>query len=323
MAKYIDAEKLTKAIEEKGLDCSFALKMERLDTLALIDSLQQKQPEQDITEFEKALSDFGDAYATLVDRDNNPNIGIHYDAYHELVQERVNEILSLAKEYVKREQLKSRIMTREMIEGRLLQNDTESWNEDYNEEDLQTRFAFYTYKDDPSTLYLSNVFVEEASRNHGFGTRILRAAEKVAETIGATTISLKVKQDSPANVWYRKNGYGYVAFEDEYDWLEKNLEYLKQSKFTEWSEEDKKIVETICKEGDLKPSEKRWLKSLSERFNLQPKQERAEKDLALTLEDIVRLDCLIMGMEAEGYNEGYKTRPFYEEVLRRFYEAKK
>ena len=35
--KYIDAEKLTKAIEDKGLDCPFALKMERLDTLALID----------------------------------------------------------------------------------------------------------------------------------------------------------------------------------------------------------------------------------------------------------------------------------------------
>ena len=43
--KYIDAEKLTKAIEEKGLDCSFALKIERLDTLALIDELQQEQPE--------------------------------------------------------------------------------------------------------------------------------------------------------------------------------------------------------------------------------------------------------------------------------------
>lgn len=29
----------------KGFDCSFALKMERLDTLALIDYLQQEQPE--------------------------------------------------------------------------------------------------------------------------------------------------------------------------------------------------------------------------------------------------------------------------------------
>ena len=46
--KYIDAEKLAKAIEDKGLDCSFALKMERLDTLALIDELQQEQPEVDL-----------------------------------------------------------------------------------------------------------------------------------------------------------------------------------------------------------------------------------------------------------------------------------
>jgi len=55
--KYIDAEKLKKAIEEKGLDCSFALKMERLDTLALIDSLQQDQPEIDIEkEIDKLVS---------------------------------------------------------------------------------------------------------------------------------------------------------------------------------------------------------------------------------------------------------------------------
>ena len=111
------------------------------------------------------------------------------------------------------------------------------WSEDWREEDIQTRFAFYTYKEDSSVLYLSNVFVDETSRNHGFGTRILKAAEKVAETIGATTIRLKVKQDSPANAWYRKNGYGYMAFEDGYDWFEKNLEYMKPNK-QEWSEEE-------------------------------------------------------------------------------------
>ena len=48
MSKYIDAEKLAKATEDKGLNCSFALKMERLDTLALIDELQQEQPEVDL-----------------------------------------------------------------------------------------------------------------------------------------------------------------------------------------------------------------------------------------------------------------------------------
>ena len=46
--------------------------------------------------------------------------------------------------------------------------------------------------------------------------------------------------------------------------------------------------------------------------------EQAEKDLALTLEQVVKLDYIIMGMVAEGYNDGYKTRPFYEEAIRRF-----
>ncbi len=141
------------------------------------------------------------------------------------------------------------------------------WSEDWREEDIQTRFAFYTYKDDPSVLYLSNVFVEETSRNHGFGTRILRAAEKVAEAIGATTISLKVKQNSPANAWYRKNGYGYVAFEDGYDWLEKNLEYMKPNK-QEWSEEDENMRGTciyLLEHGEVIGPWKdciAWLKSL-------------------------------------------------------------
>ena len=116
------------------------------------------------------------------------------------------------------------------------------WSEDYREEDIQTRFAFYTYKDDPSVLYLSNVFVEESSRNHGFGTRILKAAEKVAEAVGAITISLKVKQDSPANAWYRKNGYDFVAFKDGYEWLEKNLEYMKPQPKQEWGEEDDQLI---------------------------------------------------------------------------------
>lgn len=125
----------------------------------------------------------------------------------------------------------------------LQQEQPVEWEDEYREEDLRTRFAFYTYKneEDDSVLYLSNVFVEEASRNAGFGTKILEAAEKVAETIGAITIRLKVKQDSPANAWYRKRGYGYIAFEGDYDWLEKNLEYLKPKRNeqpVEWLEEE-------------------------------------------------------------------------------------
>ena len=60
--KYIDAEKLIKAIEDKGLDCSFSLKMERLDTLALIDELQQDQPEVDLEKFTEKIKTFQGRY---------------------------------------------------------------------------------------------------------------------------------------------------------------------------------------------------------------------------------------------------------------------
>ena len=41
------------------------------------------------------------------------------------------------------------------------------------------------------------------------------------------------------------------------------------------------------------------------------------------LEKVVMIDNVIMNMTAEGYNNGYKTRPFYEEVLRRFNESRR
>lgn len=144
------------------------------------------------------------------------------------------------------------------------------WKDEYREEDLRTRFAFYTYKneEDDGVLYLSNVFVEESSRNAGFGTKILEAAEKVAETIGAITIRLKVKQDSPANAWYRKHGYGYIAFEGDYDWLEKNLEYLKPKR-------KEQPVEGLEKENfwveDPRTGEEKRVKSMF--IHLKDKQE--------------------------------------------------
>lgn len=178
-------------------------------------------------------------------------------------------------------------VTQEQMLAWLEKQKPAKWSEDYREEDIQTRFAFYTYKDDPSVLYLSNVFVEETSRNHGFGTRILKAAEKAAEAIGAITICLKVKQDSPANAWYRKRGYGYVAFEDGYDWLEKNLEYLKPAKSAEWSEEDLRhkswILECLA-DGERKVPQYaedfraayKWLKSLRSQPHWKPSEEQME-----------------------------------------------
>lgn len=185
--------------------------------LDALDLILAEQPEVDI---EKEVDSFYRHERCVGDLDYDDFRAIAEHFYELGQKDAANKFDEI--EY-NRQRAESRIMTREMIEGRLLQNDTESWNEDYNEEDLQTRFAFYTYKDEPGVLYLSNLFVEEASRKQGLGTKILEAAERVAETIGAITIGLKVKQGSPANAWYRKNGYGYVASEYGYDWLEKKL----------------------------------------------------------------------------------------------------
>ena len=167
--------------------------------------------------------------------------------------------------------------------GQSLEQKSAEWDEEYREEDLRTRFAFYTYKDEDGVLYLSNVFVEETSRNAGFGTKILAAAEKVAETIGAIDIRLKVKQDSPANAWYRKHGYGYMAFEGDYDWLEKTLEYLKPAK-SEWSAEDDKIrrnlMSLLANMRGYRITEETyqkyypWLKSLRPQPHWKPSEEQ-------------------------------------------------
>ena len=80
MSKYIDAEKLTKAIEDKGLDCSFALKMERLDTLALIDELQQEQPEVDL----KKLKNKAELIA------NEIMMGVQANKYHTCIYDKAS-----------------------------------------------------------------------------------------------------------------------------------------------------------------------------------------------------------------------------------------
>ena len=158
------------------------------------------------------------------------------------------------------------------------------WSEEYREEDLRTRFAFYTYKDEDDALYLSNLFVEEASRNKGFGAKILKAAEKVAETIGASRICLKVKQGSPANVWYRKHGYGYMTFEDGYDWLEKNLEYVKPNK-QEWSEEDEECLKELIQYIEQRLGDGTTGQSLWKKWHNWLKSLRPQPKAELTLLD--------------------------------------
>lgn len=133
------------------------------------------------------------------------------------------------KDYVVNDPVYSKLVNRNA--GLVIASHFAQWGADWQKEqewespkeDVQTRFAFYTYKDEPEVVYLSNVFVEESSRHQGLGTRILEAAEMVAKTYGATTIRLRVRPDSPAKVWYLNHGYIYMTFEGEYQWLEKYI----------------------------------------------------------------------------------------------------
>lgn len=45
------------------------------------------------------------------------------------------------------------------------------------------RFAIYRYDDDKDTVYLSNVFVDNAHRKQGFGNNILNTADEIAKKI--------------------------------------------------------------------------------------------------------------------------------------------
>lgn len=89
----------------------------------------------------------------------------------------------------------------------------------------------------------------------------------------------KIKLDNCCAVIAQQETYFDTSFRQKcLDFLYNLQERFALPKKQEWSEEDKKIAETICKEGDLKPSEKSWLKSLPERFNLQPNKEWSEED---------------------------------------------
>lgn len=119
------------------------------------------------------------------------------------------------------------------------------WKND--EEGLLTRFAFYNYKDEPDVLYLSNLFVEEASRNHGIGTMILKAAEMVAGTMGATYIRLKVMKTGRVRDWYYRRGFDLVASEDGYSWLEKRIGHISAEAPAELEKEQPFTAESIRK----------------------------------------------------------------------------
>jgi len=87
--------------------------------------------------------------------------------------------------------------------------------------DILQRFSFYSYKDEPNVLYLSNVFVNEEYRNKGIGTKILKIADEVSTYLKCNSIRLKTENGSNAESLYRKNGYKILTEEGKQIWLEK------------------------------------------------------------------------------------------------------
>ena len=86
------------------------------------------------------------------------------------------------------------------------------------------KFAIYKYDDDPKTIYLSNVFVNEDNRNQGCGNYILKIADLVAEGFDANTIVLKANKREFVHDWYKR--YGYVDYEEDFDdyiWMKKEI----------------------------------------------------------------------------------------------------
>ena len=83
---------------------------------------------------------------------------------------------------------------------------------------------------------------------------------------------------------YKKEGNKVEEdrYNTQYNWLKSIKGRVQPQQKQEWSEEDEKIIETMCKEGDLKPSEMEWLRSLKPN-NWKP----SEYDISL-LEEIAR-----------------------------------
>lgn len=95
---------------------------------------------------------------------------------------------------------------------------------DNNDTGILNRFSFYSYKDEPNILYLSELYVNKEQRNKGIGTKILKIADEIAANMKCNSIRLKTEIGSNAERLYRKNGYNSLKMEGNQIWLEKQGE---------------------------------------------------------------------------------------------------
>ena len=89
------------------------------------------------------------------------------------------------------------------------------------------KFCLYSYSDEPSIIYLSEVEVFKKYRKKGYGNILLKHAKILAKERRYKIMYLKVIKNSWQENWYKRNGFEF--FENDkftnnvYCWLKYNI----------------------------------------------------------------------------------------------------
>lgn len=70
-----------------------------------------------------------------------------------------------------------------------------------------SRICLYLYKDDPNTIYLADLYVDNSVRNKGIGTLIMQICDYIAMQLKVSRLILFVRKDSWVRNWYSRLGY--------------------------------------------------------------------------------------------------------------------
>ena len=99
------------------------------------------------------------------------------------------------------------------------------FNKDKNDSQHPFSFCIYTYSDDPSTVYLSNVYVYPEKRGNGFGSRTLEIVKSIFKEEGYHYLALAVDRDSSSEEytnlvrWYESHGFEVYYDDKYYTWM--------------------------------------------------------------------------------------------------------
>ena len=89
---------------------------------------------------------------------------------------------------------------------------------------VHSRIWLEIYEDNPKVCIFTHLWVDDAHRQKGYGTKALEQAEIIAKDLGCETIHIKVETDSWMHDWYLRFGYKFLTnTEDNYTWLTKSM----------------------------------------------------------------------------------------------------